>query len=88
MRRHICIKCMAEFEPEKNGIYVEVGGGIWEADLWRCPNCSHRIITGFGNRPIAENWQQGYDAKLASTRKYGLYSLDSETPSQGIPEAV
>lgn len=35
---------------------------LWDADLWACPECGVEIITGFGRGPIAEHWQDTYNA--------------------------
>jgi hypothetical protein len=33
---------------------------LWDADLWECVECGVEIITGFGQRPLAEHWQDAY----------------------------
>jgi hypothetical protein len=38
---------------------------LWSADLWICPDCGHKIISGFGKGPIAEHYQSNYDDVLA-----------------------
>jgi hypothetical protein len=60
-----------EFLPKTNGVFVfEMAGNprsiawlyrIWQADLWRCPNCGFEIVSGFGNNPLMEHFQDGFD---------------------------
>jgi len=38
-------------EPEKWAPYK-----IWQADLWHCLGCGHELITGFGKRPVWEDY--------------------------------
>jgi hypothetical protein len=50
----------------KNGVTVEelLEDGrpykLWDADRWQCPDCGAVVITGFGQRPIAEHWEPSY----------------------------
>lgn len=64
MPRPICIKCKVEFRCKKNGYHAVLLSGtppepyqIWDADMWECPSCHAQILSGFGSKPIAENWQ-------------------------------
>ena len=58
--------CGRFMQPQKNGVTVEElleSGGpykLWDADLWHCPECGTRVITGFGQTPLAEHWQPNY----------------------------
>lgn len=57
--RPVCAACMVEMHPKKNGVAVayQANGctyGVYLADLWTCDGCGHEIVTGFGNRPVAE----------------------------------
>ena len=38
---------------------------LWYADLWACEECGTEIITGFGQRPRAESWQEEYAEERA-----------------------
>lgn len=55
----ICVPCRLEMRCVKNRRLVadpEVGGWpstYWFGDEYQCPECGHRIVTGFGV-PIAE----------------------------------
>lgn len=53
----------------KNSVTVEeqleTGGPykLWDADLYQCPDCGARVITGFGRSPMAEHYQPDYLAQ-------------------------
>lgn len=36
---------------------------LWDADLYECAGCGTRIITGFGQLPLAEHYQATYVAQ-------------------------
>ena len=38
---------------------------LWDADLFRCPDCGVEIITGFGKGPMAEHYEPTYEAQRA-----------------------
>ncbi len=55
--KHLCVQCAVEHRVEKNGVIAVSMGeyGPLEcycADLWRCPVCGHRLVTGLGLRPL------------------------------------
>lgn len=29
---------------------------LWRADLWKCPDCGHEIVSGFANSPMSEHY--------------------------------
>jgi len=61
----VCEKCEIEFRPEKNGVHVhelmcqdtEIYK-IWDADLWKCPGCGMLVVAGFGQKPLAEHFEE------------------------------
>lgn len=63
-----CSKCRAAYVPLKNDIVVlETTGDkedrpykLWCADILECPLCNHILISGFGQRPIALNYHEGF----------------------------
>lgn len=58
MVRPVCVPCMKEFKPLKNGVVVEdVADRLWAADLWECQGCGAQVITGFSREPVAASWQ-------------------------------
>lgn len=48
MMNDIGVLEMAHFGPYK----------LWSADVWRCPECGHTVICGFGQGPVAEHYQE------------------------------
>lgn len=74
-----CVKCRVFLIPKKSGVAVEEGMPLsnkpngpwgpyklWYADLAECPICGFQLITGFGNRPLAEHFQANYAEKVAA----------------------
>ena len=69
-----CLQCRCFFRPKRNGVIVEEGMPqgdsdgpwvpykLWVADLYECPNCGVQVIGGFGWHPIAEHFQENYNA--------------------------
>jgi hypothetical protein len=53
-------------KPKKNSFMVKdmAAGGfpstVWSGDLFECPDCGARIVTGFG-KPITGELAQSYD---------------------------
>ena len=39
---------------------------LWRGDLWECPECSHKIISGVANEPILEHWHPKFEAAVES----------------------
>lgn len=64
----VCVKCKAEMVPVKNDIQLEAfpARGKFSyykvnADKWKCPICNFEVYTGFGQKPFAEKYEDGYD---------------------------
>lgn len=36
---------------------------LWDADLYECPQCGWQVITGFAQLPLAEHYQDTYEAQ-------------------------
>lgn len=76
--RPVCRQCQCEMRPEKNGVGVldltESGGEyeVWDADLWKCPQCGIEVVGGFGHGPIARQFQEGFTAVLDEYAKHSL----------------
>ena len=45
----ICLECGEYMRVEKNGVVVKLPNysGYFRADVWVCPRCGRRILTGF-----------------------------------------
>ena len=74
----VCCDCRTPFVPHKNDIVVNECNAdgesvrLWCADLWICPSCDHRMIKGWGQNPIAEHYEEGYDAVLSKCKSTGV----------------
>lgn len=51
--RPFCAKCCREMFPLKNDRRVEIRGEMWSGDEYVCPRCNAKIVTGWGNGPVA-----------------------------------
>lgn len=63
MSKMICVNCEMELKPKENGVLVAEMFQkdsqiykLWEADLWSCPKCGHKIVSGFGYNPTHEHF--------------------------------
>lgn len=69
--RPICFPCKLEMTCEKNEVMVKdkaVGqfpSTYWYGDLYECPGCGARIVTGLGRAMEAEKAEKMADAKTA-----------------------
>jgi uncharacterized protein with PIN domain len=74
----VCCDCRTPFVPLKNDIIVNevndegMSVRLWCADLWNCPSCGHRMIKGWGQNPIAEHYEEGYEASLSKCKATGV----------------
>ena len=74
----ICCDCRTPFIPLKNDIIVNEinteGKSIklWCADLWECPSCETRLITGFGQKPYAVHFEPDYLMQLQNAKDSGV----------------
>lgn len=56
--RPICVPCMVQYKPLKNGVIVQVGDFyLYAADLYQCPECGVQQLTGFSREPVAQSYQ-------------------------------
>jgi len=67
MPKPICTDCQTEMRIAKNGAYLlEMFSApprpykIWFADVWQCKGCGRKIISGFGNNPLAEHFESEF----------------------------
>lgn len=45
---------------------------VWVGDQWECPECHTQILSGFGQGPIAEHYQDDFTEKV---RQHGADQL-------------
>ena len=76
MSKLVCTNCSNQFWVEKMGVYVlemflnpPVPYKIWMADELKCPSCEKIIIAGFGNAPIANHYEDGFDELLETIKE-------------------
>lgn len=54
--RPVCVPCQKEMKCSKNGRIVHESAhdafGYRHGDEYTCPSCGHKIISGFGLKPI------------------------------------
>ncbi len=71
MRGLACVPCGKFFRIVKNGFIVEEGMPnerdgtwgpykLWRADLYICPSCGTKVVTGFAANPFAEHFEDRY----------------------------
>lgn len=75
--RPVCPECNCEMRPETNGVGVldMAGfgpGDLYDADLWKCPGCDKKVIGGFGSKPIASHYEDGFESMIESYKSKGL----------------
>lgn len=79
---HVCANCARVLRCEKNDVYViemaDFGPyKVWYADLWKCPKCDHKFITGFGLECVSEHYEDDFpkwlERALASGYHYYCY---------------
>lgn len=85
-RRPVCSQCEVELRPHKNGVEVvkhaEWGPiAVFEADEWQCPNCHYKVIVGFGQGPIFQHFQDGFEAHIEQAAKNGYIRHNRKWPS-------
>ena len=73
----VCNKCMVEYVPETNGVFViEMFSTppkpykIWYADVKKCPDCGDTITTGFGSNALMEHYEDGFDKLLERAKSF------------------
>ena len=62
--RPICTECELHTEKVQSGVSVVTTFltpptlyEVWSADLWQCPNCNHKFIAGYGDRPLVRHFE-------------------------------
>lgn len=55
--RPVCISCSCEMSCASNGVYLYLKGSFAyvSGDLYKCPKCGHKVVSGFAKR--AFGWE-------------------------------
>jgi hypothetical protein len=73
---------------KRNGIeLLEMAGAqnpqpykLWQADLFMCPGCGIEIVSGYGQKPVAEHFQDGFATRIKSHRVKNYERLQPLVP--------
>lgn len=73
----VCVNCEKEMKVKTNNFVVEEMAGensirLKCGDLWECPSCGVKIVSGISPLPFAENYQSDYAKKVAELKAKGL----------------
>ena len=87
-----CVDCQRWMVPMKNGVAVletmEDGVTpykIWIADLWSCPGCFRKLITGFAGQPLAIHHMEGFTEYLEEVKATAPFYTIRGCPGAPIP---
>ena len=85
MHRPVCVKDQVEFRCSNNEVDVLDTSGesqraykLWSADEFTCPVCHTKIVVGFGNRPVVQHFEDGFDAKVEKRKEWAANSNCTE----------
>ena len=84
MKAPICPRCQTKFRNIQSGVTVvemfldpPQPYKLWLADLFECPSCRARIVSGFANRAYVEHYEQDFAEKYAAlAAKDTFYSFE------------
>lgn len=73
----VCVPCEMEYRMAASGVYVfemYTAGiyRIWSADLHFCQVCNHKILFGYGNKPLMEHFEDGFKEKVEDIKSQAL----------------
>ena len=91
MKRPICIRCQTEFQQIKSGISVidmfsqpPEPYQIWLADLFECPTCKTRIVSGFAQDSFIKHFNKDFGYWL-EVHSDGFQVFNYEHPADANP---
>jgi len=81
--RPVCVKCNCELWPETNGVGLldmfNPGDRLepqpyelWDADLWKCPECGMEVVGGFAYGSISAHYKADFQAMIKHYEDKGL----------------
>lgn len=66
--RPVCVNCSVEMRCHKNGQPVVSGNGLYHGDVYECPDCKFRVVSGFSSLPIREGWEPDFREVVEAER--------------------
>ena len=85
MYRPVCVSCSKEMYPLKNGVdYIEsmVINDVTEpykiiqCDMFECPICGYRILSGFAQESYTEHFHDDFQRIYNAIKQRGKESID------------
>ena len=75
--RPVCVKCLCEMRPERNGMVVLDTNAndpyeLWSSDVWICPKCGIEVAGGFANKPISAHFEPDFQKIMSDYDTKGL----------------
>jgi len=76
MPKLVCCKCEIGLTPVRSGVPVLEHSAalgpykLWGADKWGCRVCGIQVMAGFGKRPVAEHYEDGFSEKVESLDEF------------------
>lgn len=74
MLKPICGTCSREFTKIRSGVpVIEMMSEkrpykIWSVDLWKCFSCNIKIYEGYGNEPVIEHFEEGFEERVTEAQ--------------------
>ena len=56
---------------------------IWQADFWKCLKCNNVIVSGFGQHPIAEHFENNFNQILKKIKEESEYVVHDYERKEG-----
>lgn len=75
MHKPVCVPCGLAMIPHTNGIgAVETKDRakqeeyrIWQADMWICTGCKHKVLSGYGDKATYPH-EDDYEDRLSAAK--------------------
>lgn len=70
MPKIVCVNCEVEYKVSSNDVLVIEHASfgpykVWNADLWKCPECGVEVVAGFAQIPLrADHYASDFPAWL------------------------
>jgi hypothetical protein len=72
--KFVCTECQSEYHVKEQGVLViEMASfgvyKVWNADLLECRGCQKQVVSGFGDSPLMEHYEKGFNEWLELLKK-------------------